>query len=217
MGVAAVAAYIGVGMVQRWIAVGTLLGLFGAPTTSYATTSGEETVNGSWLNAVPCVVTNYSNETGRFTCTGSSVWLGAWDGVTAFEFKAVMDRSTGNVHGTITETFAGSSTAEHAVGTLSFTEVLDFDGRTGAVQIEADITGGAGDPPFRCSSGHVSYDGWAAPVAMGFGGWRGTWKHGCPAELGGGSQLGRPIEPGRTQTTAARPDRLPPPQDARGQ
>jgi len=81
-------------MIQRWIAVGTLLGLFGAPTTSYATTSGEETVSGSWLNAVPCVLTNYSNETGSFTCTGSSVWLGAWEGVTAFEFKAVMDRST---------------------------------------------------------------------------------------------------------------------------
>jgi hypothetical protein len=177
---AAAAAHIGVGMVKRSIAVGILLGLFGAPAPGYAMTSGQETVSGSWLNAVPCVLTSYANETGNFTCTGSSVWFGAWEGVTAFELKAVMDRSTGNVHGTITETFAGSTGAEHALGTLSLTEVLDFDGRTGAVQIEADITGGAGDPTFRCSSGHVSYDGWAAPVAMGFGGWRGTWKHGCP-------------------------------------
>jgi hypothetical protein len=45
-------------------------------------------------------------------------------------------------------------------------------------RIEADIVGGDGDPSFRCSSGHVAFDG-LDPVVTGLGGYRGTWTHGC--------------------------------------
>jgi hypothetical protein len=38
---------------------------------------------------------------------------------------------------------------------------------------------GGGDPTFRCSSGHLTFDG-LAPVATGFGGYQGSWIHGCP-------------------------------------
>jgi hypothetical protein len=61
-----------------------------------------------------------------------------------------------------------------------FSESLSFEGPTGAVLIEGDIVSGSGDPAFRCSSGHVSFDGFGLTDAgPGFGGWRGTWKHGC--------------------------------------
>jgi hypothetical protein len=135
-------------------------------------------VGGSWANGVPCVFTSLDPDTGKFSCTGSSTWQGSWTGVTHGVVEGVMDRATGDMRGTITETFVGL--AERSSGSLEFTESFNLDGATGALLIEADIVSGSGDPVFRCSSGHVSFDGFVFPgVVGGLGGWRGTWKHGC--------------------------------------
>src|SRR5256885_15928520 len=70
--------HLGSVMARRWVVMGTLLGVLGASTPASGSASVEATVGGSWVNAVPCVFTSYAVEAGQFTCTGSSVWLGAW-------------------------------------------------------------------------------------------------------------------------------------------
>jgi hypothetical protein len=136
------------------------------------------TVGGSWVGALPCVFTSLDPATGKFTCTGSTTWQGSWTGLTHFDIKGVMDPSTGDMRATATETFVGL--AGRSTGSLMFTESMTLEGPTGAVLVEGDIVSGSGDPAFRCSSGHVSFDGFVFPgVAGGLGGWRGTWKHGC--------------------------------------
>ena len=54
-----------------------------------------------------------------------------------------------------------------------------IDGATSVAHIDTDIVDGDGDPTFRCSSGHLTFDG-VTPGPTGFGGYRGVWIHGCP-------------------------------------
>jgi hypothetical protein len=133
------------------------------------------------VNGLPCVFTSFDQGTGKFVCTGSSTWEGSWTGLTRFEVRGVIDQATGDIHGTIAETFTGTYLADRSTGELTFTESLTIEARTGALLIEADIVAGTGDPTFRCSRGHATFTGFALPGgAAGLGGWRGAWTHGCP-------------------------------------
>jgi hypothetical protein len=161
-------------------AMGALLSVLGTPLTGNAAEPRATVVGGSWLNEVPCIFTSFDPDTGRVTCTGSSTWQGSWTGVTRFEARGVTDPKTGDLRATLTETFVGTYLADRSTGSLMFTESITVEGATGAVLIEGDIGGGSGDPTFRCSRGHVSFDGFSTPGGvLAFGGWRGVWNHGC--------------------------------------
>lgn len=160
--------------------MGVLLSVLGMPLSGNAAEPAGTVVGGSWVNEVPCLFTSFEPDTGSFTCTGSSTWQGSWTGVTHFEAWGVTDPRTGDLRATLTETFVGSYVADRSTGSLMFTETIIVEGATGAVLIEADIVGGSGDPTFRCSSGHVSFDGFSTPAGViAFGGWRGIWNHSC--------------------------------------
>lgn len=160
--------------------VATLAVVFGTTMPVDAMEPGTTTVGGSWVNVLACVFTSFDPATGAFTCTSSSTWEGSWTGITHFDAEGVIDPATGDLRGTFTETFIGTHLADRSMGSLTFVESFTVEGATGAVLIEADIVRGSGDPTFGCSSGHATFDGFAAPAAgSSLGGWRGTWTHGC--------------------------------------
>jgi len=136
-------------------------------------------VGGSWAQVVNCVFTRYDPSSGDFNCVGSSTWEGAWTGVTHYDVTGTYNVTTGDVHGTFHETFIGIYVPDKSHGTLGFQERLVIDGATSVIHIDTEIVDGDGDPTFRCSSGHLTFDGLTAGPT-GFGGYRGTWIHGCP-------------------------------------
>jgi hypothetical protein len=99
--------------------------------------------------------------------------------VTHYDVIGRYDPASGNMRGTFTETFVGSYVPDKSHGTLLFSERFVIDGATSVLHIDTDIVGGDGDPTFRCSGGHLTFDG-ITPGETGFGGYQGTWVHGCP-------------------------------------
>jgi hypothetical protein len=106
-------------------------------------------------------------------------WTGSWLGVSIADIKtAHLDPSTGDITGTIVDTFTGIYTPDHSHGTLTIAETFTGNLFTGAGLLEGDIAASSGDPTFQCSSGHVDAPFYFNAVA-GFGGYSGTWFHGC--------------------------------------
>ncbi|HEY4409217.1 MAG TPA: hypothetical protein VGO87_05005 [Acidimicrobiia bacterium] len=136
------------------------------------------TVGGSWAQIVNCVFTDYDPSSGAFHCVGSSTWEGSWTGVTHYAVTGVFNATNGDMRGTLDETFVGTWVPDRSHGTLNFHERFSIDGATSVLHIDTDVLGGDGDPSFRCSGGHVTFDG-LTPGETGFGGYEGTWTHGC--------------------------------------
>jgi hypothetical protein len=135
-------------------------------------------VGGSWLQWANCVFVSFDPKTGDFRCVGGSTWEGTWTGITHYDVTGNLNLETGDMRGAFTETFTGTSLPDKAAGSLVFREAFTIEGATQVLHIESDIVGGDGDAAFRCSSGHVTFDG-VDPVVTGVGGYRGTWTHGC--------------------------------------
>ncbi len=127
-------------------------------------------LTGHWANPAPCVFTEYNPLAGDFVCTGSSVWHGSFSGVTTFEARGKMDLVTGDMDGTVKETFVG--TAEDGTrGTLEFHETFTI--RASEIRIEADIV--RGTRGFEGSRGHMTFTG-LYPVVGGAGDYTGEWR-----------------------------------------
>jgi hypothetical protein len=156
-------------------------GLIAAPAGAASSPSGvtTSTVGGSWAQIVNCVFTSIDPSTGDFTCVGGSTWEGSWTGVTHYEVTGTYNATTGDMHGTFHEVFTGIYVPDKSHGTLGFQERFVIEGATSVLHIDTDIVDSDGDPTFRCSSGHLTFDG-LTPGPTGFGGYRGTWIHGCP-------------------------------------
>jgi hypothetical protein len=76
-------------------------------------------------------------------------------------------------------TLSGVYFGDLSHGTLTWTGHWDGDMISGESTGVFEITGGGGDATFRCSSGHLTFAGYTtAPTS--FGGWSGSWVHGCP-------------------------------------
>jgi hypothetical protein len=135
-------------------------------------------VGGSWIQWANCVFISFDPTTGDFRCVGGSTWEGAWTGITHYDVTGNIDPTTGDMRGAFTEIFTGTALDDKSTGTLTFRETFTIRGATQALHIEADIVGGDGAPTWRCSSGHVTFDG-LDPLVTGIGGYHGSWSHGC--------------------------------------
>lgn len=77
-------------------------------------------------------------------------------------------------------TLTGVASGNHSRGSLTWTGTWDGDAISGESTGRFFITGGSGDPTFGCSSGRLTFDGsLVAAEATGFGGYSGSWVHGC--------------------------------------
>lgn len=137
-------------------------------------------VSGQWVNALPCVPTGpLAADPGLdpaatpLECVGSSTWTGTFRGVTTFRVQGIYNLVTGELHGTIDEWFAGSS-SDGRRGTLTWHETIDVVG--GALVIEADILRGTGS--FGRARGQVRFTGTTLPTTNAYGDYAGRWRPG---------------------------------------
>ena len=167
---------------RRWCVLALAALLVGTPLANEAAAAPKgktkSTVGGSWVQWANCVFTSFDPASGDFSCVGGTTWEGSWTGVTSYEIEGNLDLATGDTRGTIDETFVGTYLPDMSTGSLRFRESFTLDGATFAVHIEAHVVEGSGDPTFECSSGRATFDG-LAPLVTGFGGYHGTWVHGC--------------------------------------
>jgi hypothetical protein len=123
------------------------LALVMAPTHAAiaADTSGDsdrQAVAGRWNNPDPLTITSSSQHHGitTITFTGSSLWTGDLLGRTSFTGHGRINRH-GVLSGALVEQFTGR-VREVGQGTLSFSERFRIDLISGALLINARITGG---------------------------------------------------------------------------
>ena len=106
-------------------------------------------------------------------------WFGSWTGNSVCEVKqGHFDPTTGVLTATLVDTFTGVWMVDHSQGTLTIDEAFEGNVITGGGVLVSDIVDGAGDPSFQCSSGHLVMP-FYFNVAGSYGGYRGTWHHGC--------------------------------------
>ena len=162
---------------RRWPGVVALAAglLLVASPAALASSPRTEHVEGDWVNSLPPVITAYDPGSGHFSGSGSSVWTGSWSGTTTWTTTGTLNLLTGDVEGTLDETFDGSS-ADGGRGTLHFTETYTVDGATSKIHIDATLLDGTGD--FAGSRGRVTFDGLSLPSGQGGGTYTGSWTRG---------------------------------------
>jgi hypothetical protein len=138
-------------------------------------------VAGGFLNTPSGVPTAFDPRTFNFAGLSPVQWFGSWTGVsTAVITDGHFDPATGSVTVTVTDTFTGEFADDHSHGTLVMRRHFAGNVLTGAGFEEGDIIASSGDPSFQCSSGHIALPQFANGVVS-YGGYEGTWVHGCPA------------------------------------
>ena len=75
-------------------------------------------------------------------------------------------------------TFDGVYFGDKSRGSFSWSGAWTGDAISGQATGVFDITSSSGDPTWRCSSLHLTFDGYVS-FATSFGGYRGIWYHGC--------------------------------------
>ncbi|HVE93994.1 MAG TPA: hypothetical protein VNB24_03665 [Acidimicrobiales bacterium] len=151
-----------------------------APPQSASSSTGTTTtqVAGGWQGTPP-VVPLSANPDGTFTAVGDYTLNGTLVGTMTFEMSGRFDPATGNWDANSVDVFRGVYLGDNSQGTLTWKVHTWGNFITGANWAEVEIVGGSGDPTFQCSSGRITWDGFANPAAS-FGGYSGTWVHGCP-------------------------------------
>lgn len=137
-------------------------------------------VLGGWIGELPCPFisaspTASSPTTVPFECVSGTTWDGDWVGHTVYRVVGTVDLVTGDLHATLDETLTGLVAATHGAGTLHLLGTVHVVGATGACVVRERIVGGTG--AFEGSSGAVEFDGQQVAVAVGHGGYHGTWTH----------------------------------------
>lgn len=136
-------------------------------------------VTGGWQGTPPVVPTMVEPTSSTLSMVGQYTLHGTWTGVVYFSSEDVrIDRTTGDYTFHSKATFAGSWVEDGSTGTVTWLESVSGNVITGETRATLEITGGSGDPPFQCSSGTLMWIGYANPVTS-FGGYTGTWEHGC--------------------------------------
>lgn len=176
-------------------------GLVSHPTSSPRPTHGASTaghasrqttaVSGGLISVPTAVPTSADAAHFDFTGVCPEEWTGSWTGASTCDITyAHVDPATGAVEGTIVDTFTGVYMGDHSRGTLTLDETFTGNVFTGAGVLKGVIVASGGDPTFACSSGEVTIPVYLNAVGS-YGGYRGTWSHGCPAA----SEASRPRWP----------------------
>lgn len=156
-----------------------VVGTLAAPTASAEPRgSTRSAVAGGWEGSPPAIPTSIDPETGKFTVVGHAVFNGDWVGVSVFRMTGTVDLTDGSYVATAQSEFTGTWLADQSRGTLYWREAMTGNFITGAFSGTFDIERGTGDRSFRCSSGHFTWSGYSPPAAS-YGGYSGTWIHGC--------------------------------------
>ena len=156
-----------------------------APPTSAASKGTTSTVIAGAWQATPGVglLTGGDPQSCHFTYEGVVTLNGAFTGVFhEIGGKVQCDRSKlpGSLpyrvvtSGTIDGVYAGDGSR----GSFTFKGVGNGEAVSEQFVGDYDITSSSGDPTWRCTTLHLSFDGIANPFTS-FGGYRGTWIHGC--------------------------------------
>jgi hypothetical protein len=166
------------------LAIAGALAVMAPPTSAASKGTTRTEVAGAW-QATPGtgIFTAGDPQSCRFTYQGVVTLNGAFNGVFhEIDGKAQCDLSkfprslpyhltTG---GTIDAVYFGDGSR----GSFTFKGVGTGEGVSGQFFGDYDITSSSGDPTWRCTTLHLSFDGIANPFTS-FGGYRGTWIHGC--------------------------------------
>lgn len=139
-----------------------------------------EEVVGGWVGELPCAFTSATPSASqpslvRFECVSGTTWDGAWVGHTVYRVTGTLDGATGDVHGTVDETFVGLVGVTHRPGTLHLLGRVDVDGADNTIVVRERVVGGSG--AFKGSSGTVTFEGLQAGAVLGLGRYHGTWIH----------------------------------------
>ena len=148
--------------------------------TAGAARRQETTPVAGGLVSIPALVpTAFDPSTGAFKGVCTEEWTGDWTGVSVCNVTdAHFDRSTGLATATITDSFTGTYMGDHSKGTLTITETFNGNLLTGSGLVQGRIVASGGDATFRCSTGTVTIPVFLNP-AVAYGGYVGTWRHGC--------------------------------------
>lgn len=126
------------------LALGLAMTFSATASASAAPGSARSTsVAGSWNDPDP--LTQTATQRGPVVVlaySGASRWTGDLTGSTGFRGRAIVTRS-GTIVGPLQETFTGEL-AGVGSGTLQLSELLRQDANTGAITIDAAVTGGTG-------------------------------------------------------------------------
>ena len=153
------------------------------------------TVSGGLISVPTGIPTSFDAAHFDFTGLCPEQWVGSWTGASTCNITAAhADPATGTLDAIIVDSFVGAYMADHSHGTLTINETFTGNFIRGEGVLEGDIVASGGDATFRCSSGHVTLPVYLNPVGS-YGGYIGTWTHGCPA----------PKKPARSSSPAAAP------------
>lgn len=128
-------------------------------------------VNGKWQQIISAVPLSYNPFTHAMDFIGASLWTGTFNGITHYRAQGTFDLLTGQGHGTLNETFIGSS-SDGGHGCISFVETLTV-GPGGVTHIDTRLVHGTGD--FTGATGVVTFDG-VANTVTGSGTYSGWWS-----------------------------------------
>jgi len=135
---------------------------------------------GGWEGTPPVVPLALDPATGKFHVVGHYVVDGTLVGVSLFDMNGTVNLTTGDYVATATTEFDGAWAPDGSHGKLLWHEAMTGNIITGAFTGTFDIDSGSGDPAFQCSSGHFEWSGFS-PAFASYGGYSGTWIHGCAA------------------------------------
>jgi len=141
-------------------------------------------VAGGWeaTPAIP-VITGGDPRKCVFTSQAPATLHGAFDGVW-HEVAMTARCDTSKLPNSMPVTNSGTGTLDviyardHSRGSFAWKGTWTLEFISGQIQGVFDITSASGDPTFRCSTLHLTFDGYITN-ATAFGGYTGKWIHGC--------------------------------------
>lgn len=137
-------------------------------------------ISGGLTSAPTALPTSFDPAKFDFTGICTEQWTGTWTGAsTCTVDDAHYDQATGQLTAHATDRFVGVFMTDHSHGSITMDETFVGNVVTGGGVLTGRIVGGDGDPTFRCSSGRISIPLFFLNAAGGFGGYVGTWSHGC--------------------------------------
>ena len=164
----------------------SLVGLLNGSMASASTPKGtmRTVIAGAWQATPTAFLTGGSPQNCGFTYQAVATLHGAFNGVwheTAMTAYCGVDRLPSSLpfRGAGSGTFDGVYFADGSRGSFTWKGVWTGEALSGQLIGDFDITSSSGDPTWRCSTLHLKFDGLLVNAVTGFGGYRGTWNHGC--------------------------------------